>query len=758
VRAIDCDITDADLAERVAASIAERVELPKRTRANSAKFLHPFRIDGTYQKTVIQLGGDNKIEFLANGQQFVAAGRHSSCAMYEWEGGLPIEIPKLTAEEFEALWGALAAEFGTAPAKASLAASDLIGGMTLTLITDEQLADLKSALAWKPMLEAAGANDAWARIGYALLSLGETGRTLWFEFNVNAANPNPGEQTPESWWDAHESQTPKSDFRSIFTMAQKLGWMNPGSSPMRVSEPAEFPASTEPDAATIGEVPRAHHLCTDQANANRIKDAFGKKLISVAGRFHAWTGTHWAYDEGQAARYAAKLSNLVKIEAKAARVVLNEALNVVDPALIEAAVKHPVKNALGTSEAGADFLVKKAIVEALQNWSVQCEMKSAQDAAIGLLRKLLTVEVNELDCDPWAFNCLNGTIDLRTGKLKAHDPSAYITRCVPVKFDPAARAFRFELFLLEIMGNDEPRVRFLQRWFGYGATGDVREQKFVVHSGPGGNGKGTLLTAVTDVLGEYAGTAAPGLLASTGGNERHPTEIADLFGRRMVTAHENDDAAVLREGFIKQATGGDKLKGRWMRGDFFEFSPTHKLQLLTNHRPQIKGQDFGIWRRILLVEYLMKFGSQDDIDAGRATNLKDTTLPEVLRQESEGILAWIVRGAIEWYRDGLNPPDSVIAAGLAYQSEQDRVSQFVDECCIRDAKAWSAYTGAFGLYPAYKSWCTSSGYQYLAVYTASDSIQTSPSVDNLQLLTRHFSPQTIQTLWGCHHEHCHTVR
>jgi putative DNA primase/helicase len=181
----------------------------------------------------------------------------------------------------------------------------------------------------------------------------------------------------------------------------------------------------------------------------------------------------------------------------------------------------------------------------------------------------------------------------------------------------------------------------------------------------------------------------------------------------MVTAHENDEAATLREGFVKQATGGDTLKGRWMRADFFEFKPTHKLQLLTNHRPVIKGQDFGIWRRILLVDYPVKFGSKEDVAEGRATNEKDTTLPDTLRQESEGILAWIVRGAIEWYRDGLKLPDSVIASGRAYQSEQDRARQFVDECCILDEHTWSAFTGGFGLYPAYKSWCQVSGYSAL---------------------------------------------
>jgi putative DNA primase/helicase len=181
----------------------------------------------------------------------------------------------------------------------------------------------------------------------------------------------------------------------------------------------------------------------------------------------------------------------------------------------------------------------------------------------------------------------------------------------------------------------------------------------------------------------------------------------------MVTAHETDEAAELREGFVKQATGGDALKGRWMRGDFFEFKPTHKIQLLTNHKPAIRGQDFGIWRRILLLYYPKRFGDATEVAAGRADIPADKGLPEALRQERAGIFAWVVRGATEWYRDGLNPPDSVIADGRDYQHEQDRVEQFVTECCTCDPDEWTPFSGAFGLYPSYSNWCDQNGYNAL---------------------------------------------
>jgi putative DNA primase/helicase len=339
-------------------------------------------------------------------------------------------------------------------------------------------------------------------------------------------------------------------------------------------------------------------------------------------------------------------------------------------------------------------------------------MLHRQRAALAMLRDLAEIPPDQLDRDPWAFNCENGTIDLRTGELHAHNPKDFITKCCPVAYDATAAAPTFEAFVLEIMSGDAARAAFLQRWYGYCCSGDVREQKLVCHIGQGGNGKGTLRDCVEDVLGPYAGTAAPGLLLVARGSERHPTEIADLKGRRLVTCTETDDGKEMCEAFVKQATGGDRLKGRWMRADFFEFAPTHKLQLLTNYKPVIKGADYAIWRRILLVSYNERYCTPEELPRGMVGHKRDNTLPGKLRNERAGIFRWLVQGAVEWHRDGLREPDTILDDVARYQAEQDRMAQFVVERCEIDARAWAPWggSGSDALYQAYRSWCKESGY------------------------------------------------
>lgn len=470
-----------------------------------------------------------------------------------------------------------------------------------------------------------------------------------------------------------------------------------------------------PDDTVIKSVPPAQHLCTDQANAQRIMEHFGGKLMSSAGGvFYAWSGTHWKPDDGEARRIACNLSAIVAQEAKEARAKAEAAWKALDPGLAQAAAEHPRKSALGKTPAGQRALELVAVAESLDAWSRRCEAKSTQDAALGMLRELIQVPSDKLDANERLLSCESGTVDLRTGELKPHDPQDFITKYCPVRYDPSARAPRFEAFVAEIMGGDGTCATFLQRWFGYCATGSMREQKFVVHIGPGANGKGTLLTAISDVLGGYAGTASIGLFTAKNGDERHTTEIAELLGRRMVTAHEPDDCSELREGLIKQLTGADPITARFMRRDNFTFQPTCKIQLLTNHKPEIRGTDFGIWRRVLLVPYPTRFGSADQIAAGNADRLRDESLADTLRAEREGIYTWLVSGAVEWYRAGLAPPDAVLAAGHGYQMEQDRVSQFVEDCCQRARDAWTPITdGNVGLYATYDDWCKQSGYRPL---------------------------------------------
>jgi putative DNA primase/helicase len=467
-------------------------------------------------------------------------------------------------------------------------------------------------------------------------------------------------------------------------------------------------------AASADKIPKAHHLCTDQANANRLQLNFGNRLISVGGEFLAWQGTHWARDGSEAHRCAAKLSAIVAQEAKKAAQEY-DALAKQETGIALAALRHPQKSDLAKSEAGRKLIAARSKAEAVQKWGQQCEMKSRQDAALGLLRSMLDFKAANLDADTWALNCLSGTIDLRTGQLRPHNPDDYITRCAPVAFEPLAKAPTFERFVREVVSDDETAA-FLQRWFGYCATGDVREHKMAIHIGPGRNGKGTLIRAISSVLGEYAQTAAQGLLADGGKSiERHPIEIARMRGMRMVTAHEPDNGAVLREGFVKQATGGDSLVGRGMHKDFAEFDPTHKLQLLTNYKPVVKGQDRGIWSRLLIINFPFKYGSAVEVQKGEATRIKNPALDDDLRAERAGIFAWLVRGAIEWARIGLEPPESVLAAGDAYKRDQDRIGQFVAARCVTEPEAWVPYTGPGGIYPAYKFWCNEGGFSPLSL-------------------------------------------
>ncbi len=729
LRAIDIDIDDANrVAEIIERIDAEIGELPLRVRANSAKCLMPFRLEGQWQKRRFKARDGGIIEFLADGQQWVAAGSHPSGVMYEWQDGLPSEIPTLTADQFEHLWGILQTEFGSASSEEKYQTAENTtqdeenpDDALLNRIEPGQLEELRDALRYAPLVTAAGDNSCWAEIGYALLSLGATGFELWADLCQRAPNYKSGDET--AWWGAHAHQDTRTDYRHIFTLARKLGWgkaadpsqfeiVNYGDNPIAFSLVPPAPAGPREE-----QVPTALHRCTDLANANRLYAAYGTRLRSVGGAFYVYTGTHWRRDDNEAQRLAARLAQLVRQELEVARAKVDGyAKN--DPQVravldLKRRDKAPatMDEFMQREDAGMIlFAIQNA--EALEKWEKECEMKPRQDKAIELLRRLVSVDPNTFDSNPAILNCHSGTIDLRTGIQRAHDPTDYLTFCAPVEYKPDAKAPKFEKFLGEVLDLD--RAGFLRRWFGYCATGETREQKFLLHVGQGSNGKGTLFRLLQNVLGSYVHTAAPNLLM--GRNERHPTEIADLFGRRIVVAHESDEGAHLREGFMKQATGEDPLSGRFMHKDFFTFQPAFKLQLLTNSKPVVKGQDYGIWRRVLMLWYHRRYGTAEDVAAGEATDIRDDSLTQQLIEEREGIFAWIVRGAREWYASGLQPPQSVTDESKRYRDEQDRVSQFIASCCILDKDAWAPYSGPFGgLYPAYTQWCRECGYPALGL-------------------------------------------
>lgn len=320
------------------------------------------------------------------------------------------------------------------------------------------------------------------------------------------------------------------------------------------------------------------------------------------------------------------------------------------------------------------------------------------------------VDVSELDRDAYALNVRNGTVDLRTGVLRAHDRADLITKLAPVDFDPDARAPRFEAFLEEVLPDDEVRG-FVQRWAGYAATGVIRDHVLPIAFGTGANGKSTLFEVLKAVLGDYAGGMPDGFLAEQK-HEKHETDIARLRGMRLGVASETSEGRALDEAKVKKLTGGDTLTGRFMREDHFDFRPCTKFVLFTNHEPRLRGTDEGIRRRVLLVPFSVQVPAER-----RDPLLRD----RIVDEEGAGVLAWLVRGAADWYARGerIEAPASVIAATASYHKRHDVVGRFVEECCERVAtttgNSHSVTTGE--LFAMFTRWAADSGAGGMSVRT-----------------------------------------
>lgn len=411
-----------------------------------------------------------------------------------------------------------------------------------------------------------------------------------------------------------------------------------------------------PDIQTIG-----MHL-TDAGNAERLVARFRDRIRYCQPRraWLIWTDQRWAWDETGAIWRLAK---------RTVRAIYGEAEHASDDDRRKAISRHA-----HASESAARL---KAMIELAQK----------EDG--------VPVMPADLDADPWLLNVENGTIDLRTGELREHRPDDMITKIVPVAYDAAAEAPIWRRFLSEIMRSNEKLVAFLARAVGYTLTGVTREQVLFFGIGSGSNGKTTFLKLLLRLLAEYGGQAPPELLLQKR-NEVHPTEQADLFGRRLAVCTEIAEGRAWAEVTLKQLTGEDAVKARRMREDFWQFDPTHKFWIGANHKPTVRGTDPAIWRRLLLIPFLVTF---DDA-------AKDKTLPEKLAGELPGILRWAVEGCLAWQREGLQPPSEVLAEVARYRVDMDVLGAFLRERCKAEE---DVFVKAGDLYKAYGEWCENSG-------------------------------------------------
>ena len=384
--------------------------------------------------------------------------------------------------------------------------------------------------------------------------------------------------------------------------------------------------------------------CTDLANARRLKDAFGGSLRASALGKLVWDGRRWELNPQAFDVKAHNLGALIRQEAAGLLTELEQA----------------------PSKARRDALQKKA--EHLRRWATTSENAARIAAAQTLVATEVHRPAGEFDRHPMLLTVENGTLDLSNGELKEHDPEDFITQLAPVAYDPQAKAPRFEQFLWEVFDRDKDLIDYIQRLFGYCLTGKTTDHVMPIFWGTGRNGKSTLIEIFKALLGDYARTA-PGDLVAGKANRDPERDSVVLYGARLVSASESESGAALREAFIKTVTGGDRLRGRHLYREGFDFEPSHKLILLTNHKPEIKGTDPALWRRIHLVPFTQAF-------TGRRC---DPNLRGKLLAELPGILAWAAWGCLAWQQFGLKPPRAVLAATDGYRSSQDRVKQFADE-------------------------------------------------------------------------------
>jgi putative DNA primase/helicase len=415
--------------------------------------------------------------------------------------------------------------------------------------------------------------------------------------------------------------------------------------------PLKRPAGRGADAAPSFR-PQQH---SDDALARRFARCNRDRLRYVADlrRWMFYDGTCWRHD------VAGQHLELMRATCEAAAA---NGLRDVDDARARG-VELGALDCPAVSAKVATALRSKATVQAI-------DFLARSDA-------MLVASVADFDRDPFLMATPGGTVELRTGTLRRNAPSDMLSMSTSVAPDFDADAERFVEFLNQSCGDDPDTLSFLRRWFGYAVTGSIAEHAMVFVHGPGGNGKSTLIEIVAQLMGTYA-AAAPAEMLMAFDHPQHSTDLAGLVGKRLVAATETEDGKRWAESKLKQITGGDRVRARFMRQDFFEFAPSFKLIVASNAKPVLGDVGPSMRRRLRLVPF------------ERKVDVVDKTLRErLLADEGAAILAWMIRGTQEWCAQGLGEPDSIKAATDQYFADEDRVGRWLDAAVDRAADGFA---------------------------------------------------------------------
>jgi len=408
----------------------------------------------------------------------------------------------------------------------------------------------------------------------------------------------------------------------------------------------------------------------DKGNAERFvaQHKLDARYVPDRGRWLVWNGTFWTDDV---------VGEVIERAKVTASLLFAEAIGLTSVELQRVVARH------------AQTSHQRPRLEAMVKLA-------ASDPTI-------VVRERALDQDDWLFGVRNGVIDLRTGQLRPHRREDLLTRIAPVEFHHEAQCPIWRAFINRVTGNDSELARYVQRMLGYWLTGSTQEQVFFFLFGSGANGKSTCLNVLRELLGpDLAKQTAYETLTFKKHGRGSTNDLARLQGVRVVLTTEIEDGSQLDESLVKQLTGGEPITARYLYREFSEFEPKFKLVIAGNHKPVIKGDDHGIWRRLHLVPFTITIPE----------NERDQHLPQKLRQEFPGILNWILEGCIEWQRTGLQPPRAVVEAVAEYRSDSDVIGQWVSDCC--DAGTDKS-VGATEAYSSYKAWAMTYGFRQMSM-------------------------------------------
>jgi putative DNA primase/helicase len=362
-----------------------------------------------------------------------------------------------------------------------------------------------------------------------------------------------------------------------------------------------------------------HYPLTDCGNAERLVDQHGDSIrfCRAMRQWFVWNGSRWTADGGGAVQLAKKTVRAIHHERN----------------LIERqAERDPL-----------DWEVSRERADALAKWATRSE-SSAQIA--GMLRLAesdprIAIEPEDFDNNPWLLNLANGTIELDSGRIRENRAEELLTKIAGAEHQANAACPRWESFLTQVFQPHPEIIPFIERAVGYSLTGDTREECVFVLAGTGRNGKSTFLRVLHQLLRDYGGVAEIETFLSLRGSTLRE-DIADMRGRRFVSAQEPLMTGAFAEATLKWVSGGDRLRARRLYEHAMEFQPTHKLWLAVNRLPRLRSDDLAAWSRLRIIPFDVSFQHRANRD-----------LKFELQSELSGILRWALRGCLLWQQEGL---------------------------------------------------------------------------------------------------------